>query len=84
MLYTGIALLVWHNLSPVLEREPCKEVMIKACRESDAWREEMSETNTHNKVVIESSARRSSGITGLNCDIDIKTNDNEIKHSNLS
>ena len=26
---------------PVLEREPCKGVMRKACRVSDAWREKM-------------------------------------------
>ena len=38
--YDNTALPFWRNhFIPVLEREPCKEVMRKACRVSDDWRE---------------------------------------------
>ena len=36
-----IALLFGVSVFPVLERAPCKGVMRKACRVSDAWREKM-------------------------------------------
>ena len=38
----------WHNLFPVLERETCIEVMRKADRASNAWREIMTNESTSN------------------------------------
>ena len=37
--YDYIALLFGVTIFPVLQRAPCKGVMRKACRASDAWRE---------------------------------------------
>ena len=50
--YDYIALLFGVSVFPVLEREPCKAVMRKACRGSDAWREEMVSYTTETAMCI--------------------------------